>query len=708
MPSSSNPMSFNSQPQVHRVSQLDVQRAMYEELQQQQNSAQSQQQDRWQQGRPSMTSFPDMRSTTSDLRLHQPPSNQIPGLDMDKERLKAQADELQGVVDRQTLEIRRRNEELLELQRNHEAFREKFILFREGVRSKTDETDARCRKLEAQLRASKDELANRRAQLEEGRSENGFHRLDGLRSVVRDLERKADALSTEKKDLEAKLASIRSGNQSDIQNEIHAKETMISDFRTRVEKQAEFIRFQTAKVAELEQHLEQLREAPEPSSLQSESDYRERELEAAISHNARSLEMQKSKIADLRSILEDERRKAEQLRESVREAEEQRNSLQRDFDSKFEQLESLKMEQQQKALQLSIAKRNVQDLQIMLQDTNARKSGHDLQQTLHESQIELSAEKSKFDTLNAELLDRKRVIQQLESKVRQVNLDLEHQQQASDHESQVLQTYCSALEMELQALHQQHRETQQQIGNYEGNMKSYYDLQISESKRHEKQLEDEKDQLNKAVMVVERDIEIMKSSLRQKQEMMSSQHSADGARMMDRIQQAGRSADDMDRQIMNMRQEVSDLEARFQQQCAIAGGGAAGGGAAGGAGGQQAPNRERLIRWRDILLNKLIGNGQKQTLGKSFAAWLRSIEAYKMDRILMESDKYMSMDSSIDDLLMDALSKRRARSIVTSSVGGSSIDDETFQASANTRPVSGGSVVSYGGSSMSGSLEWMV
>ena len=36
-----------------------------------------------------------------------------------------------------------------------------------------------------------------------------------------------------------------------------------------------------------------------------------------------------------------------------------------------------------------------------------------------------------------------------------------------------------------------------------------------------------------------------------------------------------------------------------------------------------------------------------------------------MDRILSESDKYMSMDSSIDDLLNDALSKRRARSIVS-------------------------------------------
>jgi hypothetical protein len=34
-----------------------------------------------------------------------------------------------------------------------------------------------------------------------------------------------------------------------------------------------------------------------------------------------------------------------------------------------------------------------------------------------------------------------------------------------------------------------------------------------------------------------------------------------------------------------------------------------------------------------------------------------------MDHILMESDKYLSVDSSIDDLLTDALSKRRARSI---------------------------------------------
>ena len=127
----------------------------------------------------------------------------------------------------------------------------------------------------------------------------------------------------------------------------------------------------------------------------------------------------------------------------------------------------------------------------------------------------------------------------------------------------------------------------------------------------------------------------------------------------------------------------------------------------GGEAGAGAARKQRLMRGRDLLLSKLIGNWQKQTLGRAFAAWLRSIEAFKMDRILSESDKYMSMDSSIDDLLNDALSKRRARSIVASSVslGGSSIDDDVFQAAA-LRPGSGGS--SFGGSSISGSLEWMV
>lgn len=58
---------------------------------------------------------------------------------------RAKVEYLQGLVDKQALQLRRRNEELLDLQRNHEAFREKFVLFREGMRSKTDESDGRFR-----------------------------------------------------------------------------------------------------------------------------------------------------------------------------------------------------------------------------------------------------------------------------------------------------------------------------------------------------------------------------------------------------------------------------------------------------------------------------------------------------------------------------------------------------------------------------------
>ena len=75
----------------------------------------------------------------------------------------------------------------------------------------------------------------------------------------------------------------------------------------------------------------------------------------------------------------------------------------------------------------------------------------------------------------------------------------------------------------------------------------------------------------------------------------------------------------------------------------------------------------RLLRTRNVLLGKLISNWQKQTLGRAVGGWLCSLEALRMDRILLDSDKYLSMDSSIDDLLNDALSKRRARSMLTSS-----------------------------------------
>ena len=76
-----------------------------------------------------------------------------------QESLRSRNEELLTLADKQAQDLRRRNEELLDLQRNHEAFREKFILFREGMRTKNEETDEKFRSLQDELNASKAELA---------------------------------------------------------------------------------------------------------------------------------------------------------------------------------------------------------------------------------------------------------------------------------------------------------------------------------------------------------------------------------------------------------------------------------------------------------------------------------------------------------------------------------------------------------------------
>ena len=108
-----------------------------------------------------------------------------------------------------------------------------------------------------------------------------------------------------------------------------------------------------------------------------------------------------------------------------------------------------------------------------------------------------------------------------------------------------------------------------------------------------------------------------------------------------------------EQRIGRLQQSLADLEA--QERAALA------------AGAGVAAGEARLLRTRNVLLGKLISNWQKQTLGRAVGGWLCSLEALRMDRILLDSDKYLSMDSSIDDLLNDALSKRRARSMLTSS-----------------------------------------
>ena len=92
-----------------------------------------------------------------------------------------------------------------------------------------------------------------------------------------------------------------------------------------------------------------------------------------------------------------------------------------------------------------------------------------------------------------------------------------------------------------------------------------------------------------------------------------------------RLQISNERIANLEAQLIQSTATVSEL----QQALSRSRGGWAGGGT-GGAGDMQL--RARLVRSRDVLLAKLIGNWQKQTMGRSFAAWLRSIEANKMDR----------------------------------------------------------------------------
>lgn len=128
--------------------------------------------------------------------------------EQEKARYRAKIDELQGIADRQAADLRRRNEELLDLQRNHEAFREKFILFREGMRSKTDESDARFRKLEAELKLNQEQLVALHAQQQQQirPAERAL-----TAPQLQALEEEAASLQLEKRQVSERLQAIDSG-----------------------------------------------------------------------------------------------------------------------------------------------------------------------------------------------------------------------------------------------------------------------------------------------------------------------------------------------------------------------------------------------------------------------------------------------------------------------------------------------------------------
>jgi len=485
--------------------------------------------------------------------------------DFEKDRLRAKVEELQALVDRQSGDLRRRNEELLDLQRNHEAFREKFILFREGMRSKTDESDARFRKLESELKMAHEELSTRREQ--------------GAGGDVRtkSLERQVENLKQSNTDLEEELARARKSAAEQAPNDQGHKDSIIKELSNRVANQAEYIRTYTAKVADLEARLKQAEEA-NTSRLDAEA------------KNTKALNAQTMKEMELSKMLDDERRAVASLRADVDALSAQKRAAVQEAEQKGGTMATLEQELEALRRQVSDARNREQSLQYQLEQ---QKPDANLPRALFEAQEEARKKKEEADRH----LD---VAEQRKKQVEELQTSLRHLQQDSSLQGQR--------------------------------------MEMAEGKVRE---------------------------------------------MEGRLRTAHDDIDALHRQAQAPRAAPVDPS--------------------GGA------MKTRLLKTRDSLLGKLIGNWQKQTLGRSFAAWLRSIEAFKMDRILMESDKYMSMDSSIDDLLNDALSKRRARSIVASSVslGGSSIDDDVFQAAA-ARPVSGGSVASFGNSSMSGSLEWMV
>eukprot|EP00286_Rhodomonas_abbreviata_P028126 CAMPEP_0181312852 /NCGR_PEP_ID=MMETSP1101-20121128/13925_1 /TAXON_ID=46948 /ORGANISM="Rhodomonas abbreviata, Strain Caron Lab Isolate" /LENGTH=768 /DNA_ID=CAMNT_0023419745 /DNA_START=402 /DNA_END=2705 /DNA_ORIENTATION=- len=518
--------------------------------------------------------------------------------DFEKERLKGKVDELQGLVDRQAGDLRRRNEELLDLQRNHEAFREKFILFREGMRSKTDESDARFRKLEAELKLAHEELTTRREQNSGGDAKQ------------KHLERQLEALRTSNGELEQKLSEARKSLSS--QGDVAHKDSVIKELSTRVANQADHIRTFSGKVADLETRLREAQEAAIPQNTNELSDMQSkyRDLESRSAGQAKALNAQALKEMELGKALEEERRTVAALRADVDSLTSQKRAAvqeaEKERDAKQSLVSAMQSELDYVKRQLSESRGKEQSLHTQLEQ--ARPDAQ-LPRALQEAQDDARRRKEEAERSEVMASERKKQVDELAASLRT-----------------------------LQAETSMHRTRAEQA---EGRVKELEE-RLGETNRNAEYLNNQ-----------------LQHSLQQNQQQQQQQQ-----------------------------QQQALLLAQQRKPEATAEAGAM---------------RNRLLKTRDTLLGKLIGNWQKQTLGRSFAAWLRSIEAFKMDRILMESDKYMSMDSSIDDLLNDALSKRRARSIVASSVslGGSSIDDEVFQAAA-ARPVSGGSVASFGGSSMSG------
>jgi len=739
----------------------------------------------------------------------------------EKERLRQRVDELQALADKQAQDLRRRNDELLDLQRNHEAFREKFILFREGMRTKNDETDAKFRSLQAELKASKDELATRQSTSgQEGEAQAADD--EELRARLAEVQAEKDKLQQQHALLQEELAMARSAARA-VQGHATGEASVVKDLRTRIENQAEYIRSQNAKMTEMEQKLVEsqdvLREnvavIEELKNAQKAHNRGETELSEQMEVHKKMASEAMSRVSDLqKKINEQEAEKARlkdevdtqaklyakavleakenlRLQKAVNTEEEEQlrsrlSSALQAGDKLKAELEAAKADAEGRTAaaaeevraagtRASAAEEERRRLQAKLeqaeqQQTIAREQAQGALERCGRLTLELKEAMSKptgdpnapmeIESLKQQVVEHRqaaddsrieaesarRRVEELELSLKQAREEVATQQRAQQHESSVFNESRMRAQQDAEAARARLRQARQEAADAQAQQhdaQARADELASARARAEEEaasLRQQLDAANDANQVTARiaaeqekkirgtgqqtqhltdEISRLRGELDTKTAEAQSLNNAlqsarDNARMYREhaMNQSSSEAQAAERRLEKSNERASQLEAQLTQansnlaylQQQLARGGLAG---AGGAAGDGAL-RERLVRSRDVLLSKLIGNWQKQTLGRGFAAWLRSIEAFKMDRILMESDKYMSMDSSIDDLLNDALSKRRARSIVASSasLGGSSIDDDVL--AAVNRPVSGGSVVSFGGSSLSGSLEWMV
>uniref|UniRef100_A0A7S0E1G1 Uncharacterized protein n=1 Tax=Hanusia phi TaxID=3032 RepID=A0A7S0E1G1_9CRYP len=610
----------------------------------------------------------------------------------EKENLRYKVEELKSKVDIQAEEIVRRNEELIDLQRNHEAFREKFILFREGMRTKTDESDSRIQQMEESLRRTQEEIA----QLNTSAQYPADAQAKELRDQIQQRERNIGDLRDDISQLQMQLDLEKSAGSLRLKDELSLKESILRDLQNRAENQTEFLQSQSKRIAELDDLVNKANAenaAKQEQSMQLQ-DMKLKPLLDANAEQGKTLQMQSETIQKLERDILDEKEKQTESKNLLESMNSQVSRTRIETGARNDEIESKRAEINKMDHEYAAAVESEKSLKNMLQESEKMlqaESQYPL--AVQQYQSEIANQRSLTMKTESEKDELRKTENLLQMKLEQLQDQLMRTRQASQHEALTLSSNKERLQNEVNDMrkrlqnqpiapqsssqpNEELMQSRQRIENVEHVIRSLretYNQRIAEAHELHRSLGE--------------------ASAPSQQFNSSNMDSNLGPR----LRLAEERVKDNEGALRELNMKRDFLHSRIQQLSASR--------------GNARVDQSRLISCRDILLNKLIGNWQKQTLGRAFAAWLRSIEAFKMDRILMESDKYMSMDSSIDDLLTDALSKRRARSIVASSVslGGSSIDDELFQAAA-TRPVSGGggSVVSFGGSSMSGSIEWMV